>query len=145
VAHILYLNGPNLNLLGKREPEIYGKDSLADIEDRLRKKLGKEDTLTFIQSQYEGKLIEAIHEATEQGVSCIVINAAALTHTSIALRDALLACNIPFIELHLSNIHSRESFRHHSFLADVAHGIIMGFGALGYQLALEAAIELSQT
>lgn len=143
VAKILFLNGPNLNLLGHREPQIYGRETLADIERRLLEQLEPQHTLTFEQSQYEGQLIEWIHAASTDGIDCIVINAAALTHTSVALRDALLGVKIPFIELHLSNIHAREPFRHHSYLADIAKGIIMGFGAKGYELALTAALEIA--
>jgi 3-dehydroquinate dehydratase-2 len=142
VANILFLNGPNLNLLGQREPEIYGQETLADIEQGLRAQLTPPHRLDFQQSQYEGQLIEWIHSSSQSGVDCIVINAGALTHTSIALRDALLGVKIPFIELHLSNIHGRETFRHFSYLADAANGIIMGFGAKGYELALQAALHL---
>lgn len=144
MAKILFLNGPNLNLLGHREPKIYGRDTLADIEQRLRDQLDARHTLAFEQSQYEGQLIEWIHEASTTGINCIVINAGALTHTSVALRDALLGVQIPFIELHLSNTHAREPFRHHSYLADVAKGIIMGFGAQGYELALSAALNIAR-
>lgn len=143
MAKILFLNGPNLNLLGHREPAIYGRDTLTDIEKCLHEQLDPKHTLTFEQSQYEGQLIEWIHAASTDNTDCIVINAAALTHTSVALRDALLGVKIPFIELHLSNTHAREPFRHHSYLADVAKGIIMGFGAHGYELALTAALNIA--
>ena len=138
--HLLLLNGPNLNLLGQREPGIYGSGTLASIEDGLRqeaKAAGAE--LDCFQSNFEGALVERIHRAmgTSQG---ILINAGAYTHTSIALRDALLGVAIPYVELHLSNTHARESFRHHSYLADRAVGVVSGFGALSYSLALQGLI-----
>ena len=138
--HLLLLNGPNLNLLGKREPGIYGSVTLASIEDGLRQEAtaaGAE--LDCFQSNFEGALVERIHQAmgTSQG---ILINAGAYTHTSIALRDALLGVAIPYVELHLSNTHARESFRHHSYLADRAVGVVSGFGALSYSLALQGLI-----
>lgn len=142
MANILFLNGPNLNLLGRREPELYGNDTLADIEKNLQSQLPAPHTLSFKQTQHEGQLIEWIHAAAHNGVQCIVINAGALTHTSIAVRDALLGVNIPFIELHLTNTHAREAFRQNSYLSDIAKGIIMGFGAKGYTLALTAALDL---
>lgn len=141
MAKILVLNGPNLNLLGTREPEVYGKLTLADIEARL-KKLATDSShnLEFMQSNAEASLIERIHQAKIEGVKFILINPAAFTHTSVALRDALLAVSIPFIEVHLSNVHARESFRHHSYFSDVAVGTIVGLGAQGYELALQAAM-----
>jgi 3-dehydroquinate dehydratase II len=142
LAQLLLVNGPNLNLLGTREPAVYGTTSLADIE----RELGVEATrlghqLSTFQSNHEGALVDRIQEARRQGVGFILINPAAFTHTSIALRDALLASAIPFIEVHLSNVHARESFRHASFLSDIAVGSIVGLGPLGYRLALLAAHE----
>ena len=142
MASILVLNGPNLNLLGVREPGHYGHVTLAGIEDRLRRlasDLGL--TLSFRQSNAEHELIEAIHQAPVQGVAFILFNPAAFTHTSVALRDALAAVAIPFIEVHLSNVHARESFRRHSYFSDLAVGVISGLGATGYELALRAAAE----
>jgi len=141
MARILVLNGPNLNLLGTREPGQYGQDTLADIEQRLRAQAeSAAQQLDFYQSNAENKLIEKIHQAAQNGTEFILINPAAFTHTSVAIRDALLGTGVPFIEIHLSNIYSRESFRHHSYLSDVAIGIISGLGAEGYELALQAAI-----
>ncbi len=137
---ILVLHGPNLNLLGTREPESYGDTTLAQINERmsaLAKELG--DDLTFFQSNHEGELIDAIHDALDNNIDFIIFNPAAFTHTSVALRDAVLAVNIPFIEVHLSNIHQRETFRHKSFFSDIASGVICGFGAHGYEMALIAA------
>lgn len=142
MASILVLNGPNLNLLGVREPGHYGHVTLAGIEDRLRRlaaELGQD--LSFRQSNAEYELIAAIHQAPAQGVAFILFNPAAFTHTSIALRDALAAVAIPFIEVHLSNVHARESFRRHSYFSDLAVGVISGLGATGYELALRAAAE----
>ncbi|MGR6980889.1 type II 3-dehydroquinate dehydratase [Testudinibacter sp. P27/CKL/0425] len=136
---ILLLNGPNLNMLGKREPQHYGSLTLADIEQQLQQQaaaLGLE--LDCFQSNSEEKLINKIHQAFEQ-IDFILINPAAFTHTSVALRDALLAVNIPFVEIHLSNVHAREPFRHHSYLSDKAVGVICGLGARGYQFGLEFA------
>jgi len=136
---VLVLNGPNLNMLGKREPEIYGAQSLANIIDNLTLQalpLGIE--LSHLQSNAEHQLIEKIHEAHNE-VDFIVINPAAFTHTSVAIRDALLAVNIPFIEVHLSNVHARESFRHHSYFSDKAVGVICGLGESGYKYAVESA------
>ncbi|HHJ40102.1 MAG: 3-dehydroquinate dehydratase [Methylothermaceae bacteria B42] len=141
MAHITVLNGPNLNLLGTREPEIYGADTLADIQQRLTNIAQQHrHQLSFFQSNAEHVLVEHIHEAWRQKVAFILINPAAFTHTSVALRDAFLGTQIPFIEVHLSNVHARESFRHHSYLSDIAQGVISGFGALGYEYALLAAI-----
>lgn len=142
MASILVINGPNLNLLGTREPDQYGRTTLAGIEERLRR-LAKELGLNinFRQSNAEHELIEAIHQAPSQGVACILFNPAAFTHTSVALRDALAAVAIPFIEVHLSNVHAREPFRRHSYFSDLAAGVISGLGALGYELALRAAAD----
>jgi 3-dehydroquinate dehydratase II len=142
MANILVLNGPNLNLLGTREPEVYGNVTLADIATRLQTLAANtKHSLSFFQSNSEAELINAIHEARDKTVRFIIINPAAFTHTSVALRDALLAVNIPFIEVHLSNVHTRESFRHHSYFSDIAVGVILGLGAKGYELALQAAFE----
>jgi 3-dehydroquinate dehydratase-2 len=139
---VLFLNGPNLNLIGHREPDIYGKTSLADIEARVR---GRANTLgatiDFRQSNHEGELVTWIHSAKGQ-FDAIVINAAAYTHTSIALRDAIAAIGIPTIEIHLSNIHAREEFRHRSMIAAVCRGQISGFGPESYILGLEAAVNI---
>lgn len=141
MASILVLHGPNLNLLGTREPGIYGATTLADIDHELADKArAAGHQLQSLQSNAEHVLVERIHEAGREGVRFILINPAAFTHTSVALRDALLAVSIPFIEVHLSNVHTREAFRHHSYFSDVAVGVICGLGAQGYQLALEAAI-----
>ena len=142
VAHLLLLNGPNLNLLGSREPDVYGHDTLADIEQRLTARAENAGhRLSSFQSNSEGAIIDRIHAAREENVACALINPAALTHTSVALRDALLAVEIDFIEIHLSNTAARESFRHHSYLADIAIGTITGFGARGYVMALDAAMQ----
>jgi 3-dehydroquinate dehydratase-2 len=135
---ILVVHGPNLNLLGTREPEHYGHVTLADINLALaRLAEGANVDLESFQSNHEGALIERIHAAREQGVRAIIINPAAYTHTSVALRDALAAVAIPFIEVHLSNVHAREPFRHHSYFSDLALGVISGLGHEGYVLALE--------
>jgi 3-dehydroquinate dehydratase-2 len=139
--HLLLLNGPNLNLLGQREPGIYGSGTLASIEDGLRQEATAAGAvLECFQSNFEGALVERIHQAmgTSQGV---LINAGAYTHTSIALRDALLGVGIPYVELHLSNTHARESFRHRSLLADKAIGVVCGFGPMSYSLALQGLIQ----
>jgi len=139
---ILVLHGPNLNLLGTREPTHYGTDTLPDIDSRLEtlaKKAGV--MLEHFQSNAESELIERIHEARTSGVAFILINPAAFTHTSVALRDALAAVAIPFIEVHLSNVFAREPFRHHSYFSDLAVGVISGLGAKGYELALEFALD----
>ncbi len=142
MAQITVLNGPNLNLLGTREPEIYGSATLADIENRLDSLAGKAGhQLDFHQSNAEHVLIDHIHRAWSQKTAFIIINPAAFTHTSIALRDALLATRIPFIEVHLSNVHARETFRRHSYLSDIAQGVICGLGTQGYEFALQAAIQ----
>lgn len=140
MALILVLNGPNLNLLGTREPGIYGTASLADINLWLvNDASAKGHTLQHFQTNTEGELIERVHQAGREQVDFILINPAAFTHTSVALRDALLGVNIPFIEIHLSNVFARETFRHHSYLSDVAVGVISGLGPQGYLLALDAA------
>jgi 3-dehydroquinate dehydratase-2 len=141
MAEILCLNGPNLNLLGTREPDKYGRDTLADIGTRLAAQAeAAGHSLRLVQSNAEHELIDAVHRAGADGVAYALVNPAGLTHTSIALRDALLAVRIPFIELHLSNINAREAFRAHSYFSDIADGTISGLGALGYELALSAAI-----
>lgn len=140
MSRILVLNGPNLNLLGTREPGVYGHATLEDIHARLRRlALDAHHELDFHQSNAEHELIERIHEAPRSGVRFIIINPAAFTHTSVALRDALLGVGIPFIELHLSNVHAREPFRAHSYFSDIAVGVITGLGAQGYELAFMAA------
>lgn len=139
MARILVLNGPNLNLLGSREPGHYGQDTLATIEADLGR-LAAGHEIAFFQSNAEFQLIERIHQAGADGVDFILINPAALTHTSVALRDALLGVAIPFIEVHISNVFAREPFRHRSYLSDVAVGVISGLGAQGYELALAAAL-----
>ena len=144
-SRILVLNGPNLNLLGLREPAHYGSSSLTQIVDTLTKQAHEAGVeLQHLQSNREYELIEAIHAAYDN-VDFIIINPAAFTHTSVALRDALLGVAIPFIEVHLSNVHAREPFRHHSYLSDKAEGVICGLGAQGYEFALSAAINKLQT
>jgi len=140
-ASILVIQGPNLNLLGTREPDIYGKTTLEDIHHKLSE-LAKSQSveLSAYQSNHEGELIDCIQKAKQDGVDFIIINPGAFTHTSVALRDALAGVAIPFIEIHLSNIHQREEFRKHSYLSDIATGVICGLGAIGYELALQAAI-----
>ena len=138
---ILVVHGPNLNLLGSREPEVYGHDTLADIDARLlARALAAGRLLESYQSNHEGALIDRIHAARLDGTRFILINPGGLTHSSVALRDALAGVDLPFIEVHLSNVHRRESFRHHSFLSAVAVGVICGLGAQGYELALDAAL-----
>ena len=142
MAELLLLNGPNLNLLGLREPEHYGSTSLAVIISHLRKTAADAGhNLSHLQSNAEHELVERIHTAWQEKVEFIIINPAAFTHTSIALRDALLATKLPFIEIHLSNVYKREAFRHHSYFSDIAEGCIIGLGPKGYELALDAAIE----
>ncbi|HEI8867147.1 type II 3-dehydroquinate dehydratase [Serratia sp. AKBS12] len=138
-SHILLLNGPNLNLLGTREPDKYGSTTLTEIVNGLENQaLALDITLSHLQSNAEHALIDRIHQA-RGNTDFILINPAAFTHTSVALRDALLAVQIPFIEIHLSNVHAREPFRHHSYLSDIAVGVICGLGADGYSFALQAA------
>ncbi|MCO5108886.1 MAG: type II 3-dehydroquinate dehydratase [Burkholderiaceae bacterium] len=136
------IHGPNLNLLGEREPGIYGAATLAQIDAELAK-IAKAHghRLESFQSNHEGALVDRIQSARKAGVDFIVINPAAFTHTSVALRDALAAVGVPFIEVHLSNIHRREAFRHHSYLSDLATGVVVGLGPIGYRLAVQAAIE----
>ncbi len=134
------INGPNLGLLGQREPDLYGADTLADIESHLRSLAQRQGhELMCYQSDAEHELVRRIHAAQDEGVELILLNPAAFTHTSISLRDALLAVSIPFIEIHLSNVAAREDFRHRSFFSDVALGTIAGFGIASYELALSAA------
>ena len=137
MTKILLINGPNLNLLGTREPEVYGHTTLPDIERELKAqaKAAGAKLLTF-QSNHEGALVDRIHQARTEGVAWIIINPGAYTHTSIALRDALAGTAIPFIEVHISNVHAREPFRQHSYLSDIARGTIVGLGVSGYNLAL---------
>ncbi|MGD8712483.1 MAG: type II 3-dehydroquinate dehydratase [Thiohalophilus sp.] len=141
MARILVLHGPNLNLLGTREPEHYGAATLAEIDqelERIASEAGHQ--LSSLQSNAEHELVARIQQAAAEGVAWIIINPAAFTHTSVALRDALAAVKIPFIEVHLSNIHAREDFRHHSYFSELASGVISGLGAYGYTLALLSAI-----
>ena len=138
----MLLNGPNLNLLGTREPEIYGSESLSDIEATLSEiSKNNECELLCHQSNAEHQLVDFVHEAKKKDVKCIVINPGALTHSSIALRDALAGVDIPFIEVHISNIYAREEFRKKSYLSDIAEGVISGLGVQGYELDLEVAIK----
>ena len=143
MAKLLVLNGPNLNLLGVREPDHYGRQTLADIDQLLREQASEAGhMLETLQSNAESVLIDRIHAAGRDGTAFILINPAAFTHTSIALRDALLAVGLPYIEIHLSNVYAREPFRAHSYFSDRAVGVISGFGAQGYELALRAAIRI---
>ncbi len=140
MSDLLLLNGPNLNLLGSREPEVYGATRLEDIEANcidVAEELGH--TLTCYQSNAEHKLVGRVQKAAQDGIAFIIINPGAFTHTSVALRDALLAVDIPFIELHLSNTFAREDFRHKSYFSDIARACLFGFGAYGYELAIQAA------
>jgi len=142
MTKILLLNGPNLNLLGTREPQVYGPGTLADVEATAAKLAAQRGVaLECLQSNHEGVLIDRIHAARLDGTDYIVINPGGLTHTSVALRDALAGVAIPFIEVHVSNVHARESFRHRSFLSPIAAGVIVGFGVAGYAMALNAAID----
>ncbi len=141
MANLLVLNGPNLNLLGSREPKHYGRATLGDIRNRLQQQAQQAGhRLDFLQSNAEHELVDAVHRARDEQVDFILINPAAFTHTSVALRDALAAVEIPFIEIHLSNVHAREPFRAHSYFTDIAVGIIAGLGAQGYELGLQAAL-----
>jgi len=140
MARFLLLNGPNLNLLGQREPEVYGSETLASIEERAKNaatRLGHE--VIAFQSNAEHELIDRVQTAKANGISLAIINPGGFTHTSVALRDALLGVKLPFIEVHLSNTFAREKFRHHSYFSDIALGCIVGLGALGYELAIQAA------
>ena len=139
---ILVLHGPNLNLLGTREPQHYGPDTLDAIDRRLKEEAtGRGFEVTTMQSNAEHELVDKVQAAARDGVAFIIINPGGLTHTSVVLRDALAAVTIPFIEVHLSNLYAREPFRRHSYFSDLAHGVISGLGALGYQLALSAACD----
>ena len=139
---ILVLNGPNLNLLGTREPEVYGTDSLKDIENTLQSiALKNSMDIDFYQSNSENELIERLHKAKQDSVDYIIINPGAFTHTSIALRDAFLGVDIPFIEVHISNIYSREEFRKKSYLSDISKGLITGLGVAGYEFALLSILQ----
>ena len=143
MTSVLVLNGPNLNLLGLREPEIYGSDTLDDIGDRLAARAeGLGVRIEMRQSNHEGHLIAWLHEANAEGARAVLLNAGGFTHTSVALHDAIKAIRVPVIEVHLSNPHARESFRRRSLIASAAKGTIAGFGALGYELALDAAARL---
>lgn len=136
--NILLINGPNLNLLGTREPHIYGSDTLADVEEAAKSQANRLSIkLQPFQSNHEGVLIDRIHQARVEKVDAIVINPGAFTHTSVALRDALTGVSIPFVEVHISNIHKREAFRHHSYLSDKAEAVIAGLGILGYAAAID--------
>jgi len=140
MSQVLVLNGPNLNLLGRREPEKYGYTTLSDIERSLTEQAaGLDVTVGFFQSNSEGDLINRVHNAVDDGTKIVIVNPAAFTHTSVALRDAFLGVSLPFIEVHLSNVYQRESFRHHSYFSDIAMGVLAGFGASGYNMALTAA------
>lgn len=141
MSQILVLHGPNLNMLGVREPSIYGDQTLETINRSLKEMANaKGASLEALQSNAEHVLVDRIHLAAQDSTDWIIINPAAFTHTSVALRDALLASKVPFIEVHLSNVHAREPFRHHSYLSDVAHGVIAGFGPTSYALALDAIL-----
>lgn len=143
---ILVLHGPNLNMLGTREPEIYGHLTLADIDARLKVlALGQGFSIECFQSNHEGELVGRIQAARTEKTDFILINPAAYTHTSVAIRDALAGVAIPFVEIHLSNVHARESFRHHSYLSDLAVGVVCGLGAYGYEAALEFALRRLDT
>ncbi|HEY6093912.1 MAG TPA: type II 3-dehydroquinate dehydratase [Gallionellaceae bacterium] len=144
MKNILVLNGPNLNLLGSREPGVYGHTTLAQVNEKLVQ-IAKQNgaNLSTLQSNAEAELIARIHAAREDGTDFIIINPAAFTHTSVALRDALAAVAIPFVEVHLSNVHAREPFRKESFFSDIAVGVISGLGAIGYELALQYALQHS--
>ena len=140
--NILLLNGPNLNLLGTREPEVYGASTLADIEQAAAAQVAATGArFAGFQSNHEGALIDRIHAAKAEGVDAIVINPGGFTHTSIALRDALAAVAIPFVEVHISNIHQREAFRHHSYLSGIAVGVICGLGVEGYRVAIDFSLK----
>lgn len=139
---ILVLNGPNLNLLGSREPEIYGSETLPDIIQKMVQLAPAGVSISDLQSNAEHELVGAIHQASEDDVDFIIINPGAFTHTSVALRDAFLGVEIPFVEVHLSNVHAREEFRTHSYLSDIAVGVITGFGGQGYQFGLQAALTI---
>ncbi|MBN9204553.1 type II 3-dehydroquinate dehydratase [Methylibium petroleiphilum] len=142
MMEILVLHGPNLNLLGSREPAVYGATTLAEIDAALLRRAGEAGFgLASFQSNHEGALVDRVQAARSDGTRFILINPAAFTHTSVALRDALAAVALPFVEVHLSNVHRREAFRHHSYFSELAEGVIVGLGASGYRLALEFALE----
>jgi len=144
--YIRIIHGPNLNLLGKREPEHYGVHTLDDINQTLALRARELDvSINFFQSNHEGDLVDALHKAAEDGANGIIINPAAYTHTSVALRDAVAAIQVPVVEVHLSNIHARESFRHHSYIAPVAIAQLCGFGAHGYIIALDGLVQHLQS
>jgi len=139
---VLVINGPNLNSLGTREPEIYGSTTLADIEAGLRAQaVAAGLTLDAFQSNHEGAIVDRLHAARSEGTRFVIINPGAFTHTSVAIRDAFAAVAIPFCEVHISNVHAREEFRRHSFLSDLAVGVLTGFGAFGYTMAMSYAID----
>ena len=139
---VLVLHGPNLNLLGSREPAVYGATALAEIDAALARRAAEAGVqLSSFQSNHEGALVDRVQAARDDGTAFILINPAAFTHTSVALRDALAAVAIPFVEVHLSNVHRRDAFRQHSYFSDLAEGVILGLGATGYRLALEFALE----
>ena len=141
-TNLLLLNGPNLNLLGSREPEVYGATTLTEIEQAAEAQAKAAGALlSAFQSNHEGALIDRIHAARQSGVDAIVINPGGLTHTSVALRDALAGVAIPFVEVHISNIYRRESFRHHSYLSELASGVICGLGVDGYRIGIEFALK----
>ena len=141
--HVLVLHGPNLNLLGTREPQVYGRQTLADINRQLEMLAQRHGArCSTFQSNHEGALVDRIHQARPEAVDHIIINAGAYTHTSVAIRDALAGVGIPFTEVHISNVHRREAFRHHSFLSDTSVGVIVGLGAFGYVAALMHALKL---
>ncbi|MGB1905916.1 MAG: type II 3-dehydroquinate dehydratase [Spongiibacter sp.] len=145
MASILVLHGPNLNLLGTREPEVYGSTTLTEINQQLQSAASEAGHhLQCLQSNAEYELIDRIHLARPEGINFIIFNPAAFTHSSVALRDALLGVDIPFIEVHLSNVYTREPFRHHSYFSDIAQGVICGLGPQGYLLALQAALSRVQ-
>lgn len=142
MKNVLVLHGPNLNLLGTREPEVYGRTTLDEINNKLAAQAQKNGAkLTSFQSNTEGALVDRVHQARTDGTDFIIINPAAFTHTSVALRDALAAVAIPFVEVHLSNVHAREAFRKESYFSDIAIGVISGLGATGYELALQFALQ----
>jgi len=142
MAKILVIHGPNLNLLGTREPEHYGSTTLPQIDDQLAEQASQSGhSLQSVQSNAEHELVDSVQQASNDGTDFFIINPAAFTHTSVALRDAIAAVNIPFIEVHLSNVHGREEFRQQSYFSDIAVGVISGLGSIGYSLALQAALE----
>ena len=143
---VLLINGPNLNMLGTRQPEIYGSTTLADVEAAVRAQ-GEAAGVSVecFQSNYEGAIVERLHAARTDGTAFIIINPGAFTHTSVAIRDAFAAAEVPFAEVHISNVHKREPFRHHSYLSDIAVGVTAGFGTLGYNLAMTFALQELKT